>query len=193
MITCKEDLMNTYIENDFGELRDLYTKKAIDLGLSINVASIVTSSRFIFTKINPEKYGNVDHASRLDYLVSTYGPMKEVTLSDLKPKPTKFVKVEEAIFDLKGEFERGELYCKNLCASDDYTRLSTEVALFGCASADNIYRKVEIDWRDEVKKLDSHAIFYDDGDLYSVIDSNSNDFISMCHEVASLTEKPEGV
>ncbi|QZI90984.1 hypothetical protein MYOV024v1_p0059 [Vibrio phage PS34B.2] len=115
MITKKEDLINTYIENDSGELRDLYTKKAIDLGLSINVASIVTSSRFIFTKMNPEKYGNVDHASRLDYLVSTYGPMREVTLSDLKPRTkTEFVKCEfEHAWEAVKAFGEGEkLYTK---------------------------------------------------------------------------------
>ena len=95
MITKKEDLINTYIKNDHGELRDLYTKKAVNLGLSINISCTVTSSRFIFTTMNPGRYGNVDHTSSPDHLVSRYGPMRELTLSDLKPSTkTEFVKLE---------------------------------------------------------------------------------------------------
>lgn len=109
-----------------------------------------------------------------------------------KPKPTKFVKVEESIFDLKGEFESGELYCKNLCVSDDYTRLNTEVALFGCAAAGNIYRQVEIDWRDEVKEAyDAVELPVGElGRLYMGEGWSEQEFIKFCHLVASLTEKP---
>lgn len=152
MITKKEDLINTYIENDSGELRDLYTKKAIDLGLSINIASIVASSRFIFIKMNPEKYGNVDHASRLDYLVSTYGPMREVTLSDLKPRTkTEFVKCEfEKLSDLVLAYESGEVLYREDSVGD-----KNELSIYGAISmhrhSDDIYRKVEteIDKRQE--------------------------------------------
>ena len=151
MITKKEDLINTYIKNDSGELRDLYNKKAVDLGLSINAACIVTSSRFIFTKMNHGRYGNVDHASSLDYLVSRYGPMRELTLSDLKPRTkTEFVEcgnLQSALDEFESmsgfEFYPDDKGCGDRINSVRYLALA-----YGNNS---LYRKVEteIDERQE--------------------------------------------
>ena len=105
-------------------------------------------------------------------------------------KPTKFVKVEESIFDLRGEFERGELYFSEWGEEKTFAKIKKEHRLMNNLNSGNVYRQVEIDWRDEVKRLDKSAIFHDSGDLFLIIDTNSNDFISMCHEIASLTEKP---
>ena len=197
MITCKEDLIGTYILNDSGELREMYIKKALEFGLSVNSACLTTSSDLIFTKSQSADFGMVDHALTIEHLKRTYGT-REVTLVDLKPTTTKFVKVEESIFDLRSEFERGELFTKKAWGEYALIKEDTHLAsLYEMQSHENskigIYRQVEIDWRDEVKKLDKYALFHDGGKLFLIIDSNSNDFISMCHEVASLTEKPEGV
>ena len=119
------------------------------------------------------------------------GGYREVELSDLKPTPTKFVKVEESIFDLKKEFERGELYEKG----SDYTKLISE-SDFAFAYRENaVYRKVEIDWRDEVKEVyDAVELpVGEQGSLYMGEDWDEQEFIKFCHLVASLTEKPEGV
>lgn len=112
-----------------------------------------------------------------------------------KPTPTKFVKVEESIFDLKGEFELGELYCKNLCASDDYTKLNTEVALFGCAAAGNVYRKVEVDWVESVIGLApvGYGIDRSFSHRLGIAGSyNKEQALTLANAIiASLTEKPE--
>ena len=193
MITCKEDLIGTYILNDCGELREMYIKKALELGLSVNSACLTTNSDLIFTKSQSADFGMVDHAITIEYLERTYGTQREVTLMDLKP--TKFVKVEESIFDLKEEFELGELYCKNLCASDDYTKLNTEVALFGCAAAGNVYRKVEVDWVESVIGLApvGYGIDRSFSHRLGIAGSyNKEQALTLANAIiASLTEKPE--
>ena len=109
-----------------------------------------------------------------------------------KPKRVKvsYVKVEDSIFDLRPDFEDGELF--QAMNNESYQVITGELKLAELLSYGLVCRKVEteIDWRDEVKRLDESAIFHDDGDLFLIIDSKSDDFISMCHDVASLTEKP---
>ncbi|CAL9954690.1 hypothetical protein VPHK24_0002 [Vibrio phage K24] len=111
-----------------------------------------------------------------------------------KPTPTKFVKVEESIFDLKGEFERGELFTK---LGDTYIPLSDcEKAFASSLLASSIYRQVEIDWRNEVNNyfLKTKVLGIDCTIEESIeTDFYNDEFISLCHLVASLTEKPEGV
>ena len=85
MINCKEDLYGTYIENDNGELRNLYLSKCQEFGLNINSACYVTRSALIFAKEGFGRFGNVDHAEVLDFITSKHGITKELTLSDLKP------------------------------------------------------------------------------------------------------------
>lgn len=50
--------------------------------------------------------------------------MSKITPIKNQPKRTRteYEKVTESIFDLRDEFERGELYCKNLSGSDDYQK-----------------------------------------------------------------------
>lgn len=201
MITCKEDLMNTYIRNDNGELLELYIASCLEFGFHLSPAfndSKLLDDEFMFiaTGIDGDSVWAVNN--RYDAMTS------QLTISDLKvkqpkPSPTKFVKVEESIFDLEDEFERGELYEKG----SNYTKLISE-SDFAFAYRENaIYRQVEIDWRDE---LDSYL------DSISSLDSNfdekvtlefsgskfaynlsDDEFVAACHLVASLTEKPEGV
>lgn len=118
-----------------------------------------------------------------------------------KPTPTKFVKVEEPIFDLKAEFENGELYSSD--CEGCYTQLKCKKKLYLAGYQDLIYRQVEIDWRDEldiyldsISSLDSNfdekvtLEFSESKFTYNISD---NEFVAVCHLVASLTEKPEGV
>ena len=85
MINCKEDLYGTYIENDNGELRNLYLSKCQEFGLNINSACYVTRSALIFAKEDFGRFGNVDHADTVDFIRFKYNTTKELTLSDLKP------------------------------------------------------------------------------------------------------------
>lgn len=85
MINCKEDLYGTYIENDNGELRNLYLSKCQEFGLNINSACYVTRSALIFAKEDFGSFGNVDHAEVLGFIINKHDITKELTLSDLKP------------------------------------------------------------------------------------------------------------
>ncbi|AUR92491.1 hypothetical protein NVP1173O_15 [Vibrio phage 1.173.O._10N.261.55.A11] len=110
-----------------------------------------------------------------------------------KPTPTKLVKVEEPIFDLKAEFESGELYSSD--CEGCYTQLKCKKKLYLAGYQDSIYRQVEIDWRDEVKEVyDAVELpVGEQGSLYMGEDWDEQEFIKFCHLVASITEKPEGV
>lgn len=136
MITCKEDLVNTYINNDFGELRDLYIKIALE-----NNVKVCGSGGYDYL-LSKKSIGVRDWGSgpQLEWGNGGFENAELVTLSDLKPKPTKFVKVEESIFDLKGEFERGELYYMNM---GHYNKCETWRELAHFMIEDELYRQVE--------------------------------------------------
>lgn len=87
----------------------------------------------------------------------------EIVKFGVKPIPPKlpvrveYEKVTESIFDLRDEFERGELYCKNLAGNDDFQLLRTVTALSGCYSASNIYRRIEKPF-DEKEEFIKHCM-----------------------------------
>ncbi|CAM0109115.1 hypothetical protein VPH209E381_0098 [Vibrio phage 209E38-1] len=77
MITCKEDLNNTYIINDRGELRDLFLGKCREFGL------LWVSGKFPFDSnvgINSNKIGVISGVIQSD----ATGRM--LTIEDLKPQ-----------------------------------------------------------------------------------------------------------
>lgn len=72
-----------------------------------------------------------------------------------KPKTrTEYVKVTESIFDLRDEFERGELYHKFEHARE-YSKVNNTEALSQALNCGCCYRKVkkEIDWRESVREF----------------------------------------
>ncbi|AUR81481.1 hypothetical protein NVP1007O_15 [Vibrio phage 1.007.O._10N.261.55.F9] len=193
MITCKEDLINTYVKNDGGKLVSLYLEKCKEFGF-VWFSGVGIEYHRPFSGavgLNEDVRLSVSDSSE-EYFIKQ--KCKELTLSDLKPTPTKFVKVEESIFDLKGEFERGELYSSD--CEGHYTQLKCEKKLYLAAHQDSVYRQVEIDWRDEVNSyfLKTKVLGIDCTIEESIeTDFYNDEFISLCHLVASLTEKPEGV
>ncbi|AUR81342.1 hypothetical protein NVP1003O_67 [Vibrio phage 1.003.O._10N.286.48.A2] len=80
-----------------------------------------------------------------------------------KPKPTKFVKVEEFIFDLEEEFERGKLYFEGAAvaaisggvflSNDEYVKINSKESLCEHYVNGNVYRQVEVDWIESVTVL----------------------------------------
>ena len=187
--------MNTYIENDFGELRKTYIDKAIELGYNHqgNRERGLDWYDLPYIAIN-DSWDDAYVGQTADVTRGIrFSESKILTLSDLKPTPTKFVKVEEPIFDLKAEFENGELYSSD--CEGCYTQLKCKKKLYLAGYQDSIYRQVEIDWRDEVKEVyDAVELpVGEQGSLYMGEDWDEKEFIKFCHLVASLTEKPEGV
>lgn len=146
MIKCKEDLINTAVFCHKGELRELYLKKCEQFGVNWNHAGL-----------NIDKYTllMVDENAELQGVACCnddfYLDLKRLTLPDLKPRTrTEYEKVTESIFDLRDEFERGELY-ESLCGS----KLENEHDFIYAYTNDHIVRKVEkeIDWQDEIVRF----------------------------------------
>ena len=189
MITCKEDLHNTWIKNDKGELRDLY----ISIASSFGIKNETCMGGLPFIGVFSEWEG-CEIVGNTSQLLFDQESRKQLTIKDLKkekPTSTKFVKVEESIFDLKEEFERGELY---MWLSDEYLVVPNETQLSILLDHKQCYRQVEADWRDEVYTWQHTAkigIYTPlDVTVGSLIDNHSDKFIEMCHLVSSLTEKP---
>ena len=200
MITCKEDLVNTYIENDFGELRDLY----INIALNYGVETCGGSNTDYLLNVHVIGVKDWGFGPQLEWIDREFKNARLITLSDLKPTPAKLVKVEESIFDLKGEFERGELYFDVAAVSggvflsnDEYVKVSSKESLCECYSNGNVYRQVEIDWRDEViKSLPAgygvESFGGKDIRVNGMFDKEQALILANAI-IASLTEKPEGV
>ncbi len=205
MITCKEDLIGTEFKVTCKEEADLLKSKCELLGIEHATWSSCSYTGGVMRGIISK---NLDtyHSRKLLFTVVQEGDdsmpefrsLRFVDIKELsKQKPTKFVKVEESIFDLREEFERGELYFRWLGNGEQgsggvgYDKIDDINMLLVRWEEKRVYRKVEIDWRDEVKKLGGSAIFHDDGDLFLILDSDCDRFVSMCHKVAELTDKPE--
>ena len=184
------DLKNTYIENDFGELRDLY----ID---ALTMAGVNCEDCDTFYLIyEPSDLECLDGAG--NGWKSKYNSRK-LTLADLKPRTkTEHVKVDgDSIFHLKPDFEAGELYA----GTSQFDLITTEGDLCDAWVNGYLYRKVEreITWQDEACNFFDAYQNQDSKDLSHWLKfKNKNgltimqhDFISMCHIVASLTDKPE--
>ncbi len=110
-----------------------------------------------------------------------------------KPKPTKFVKVEESIFDLKEEFDGGELYVST--CEGHYTQILGEKGLFLAAFNNSIYRQVEIDWRESVVSIAPRGYGVSAlGEVDIRIDGayNKEQVLILANAIIeSLTDKPE--
>ncbi len=111
-------------------------------------------------------------------------------------KSTKLVKVEESIFDLKEEFEKGELYRVYAHHGDEPMCgvIDSEFSLIQAADRSNVYRQVEIDWGSELREaleLTSHRPLGTGSVRVGDSDLTNDEFIALCHKVAELTDKPE--
>lgn len=155
MIKCKEDLYGTHVLLSDKEAAEIYVGLINKFGVSGIVLGGHKSEDAIevhkadwcasgwdasFTKANSR---GLDEGSR------------RLTLSDLKPKRTytEYEKVTESIFDLRDEFERGELYYY-CCHTESKHKIESVKLLATNAITDNVYRKVEkeIDERHEFVK-----------------------------------------
>lgn len=107
-------------------------------------------------------------------------------ITTVKPHTrTEYEKVTESIFDLRDEFERGELYFK--CSEGDWVQAVHESEVVHFLNNCALYRKIEkeIDWRDEVMKYlfenDYHNSRIETNDWVEIKQSFKNDeFLEMC-------------
>lgn len=167
MITCKEDLINTYIYDDGGELRDAYFSIAEKFGFLIDEGDYNLG---IISVMEDCKY--VQDINSLELVRKC----KKLTLSDLKPR-TK-VEYEKAEFEpeeiwkaFKEHQEVGYLYVNTSdgfeCLLDGVFNLAMAIS-----QGDQLYRKVErpVEWFDDLSDfINSDSVTgkanYEDGKL----------------------------
>ena len=210
MITRKEDLIGTEFKVTCKEEADLLKEKCKSLGIEHATWSSCNYTGGIMRGVIAKDLGT-HHSCKLLFTdkpedsdsMDEFKSLRFVDIKELKPKPTptKFVKVEESIFDLKKEFERGELYSSD--CEGHYTQLKCEKKLYLAAHQDSVYRQVEINWRDEldiyldsISSLDSNfdeKVTLEFSKSKFAYNMSDDEFVAACHLVASLTEKPEGV
>lgn len=172
MIKCKEDLINTYVKNT-PELRREFLSLAVKFGLIDSKSDIGQSSEESVVAYWHNVTGdNPMVGCWFVYADQIKEECRELTLSDLKPRTrTEYEKVTESIFDLRDEFERGELYFQQ---GGEYLPYKLEAEFAHGFMHDRIYRKVEkeIDERQEfVERASglvskSHAVDYSLGKMY---------------------------
>ncbi|QIW88949.1 hypothetical protein phiV208_19 [Vibrio phage phiV208] len=156
MITCKEDLINTYVKNT-PELRREFLSLAVKFGLIDSKSEIGESSEeAVVAYWNDVTGDNPKVGCWFAYADQIKEECRELTLSDLKPRTkVEYEKVTESIFDLKGEFKLGVLYCGH---DGSYVPVSVDSFLADCYSQGKLYRKVERPvewWEDAVEYIRS--------------------------------------
>lgn len=153
MITCKEDLINTYIENDYGELRDLYIEAMNIFGIRGSV-----NGRFDYLLEGERKYiacmtefcrnGQSEWSSNY----CDVRALKKLTLSDLKPRAkVEYDHLDRTnfnVWDLKPLFDSGELYSKTSEGEYDQYSASSPTYMLKHFMEYGVYRKVErqVEW-----------------------------------------------
>lgn len=84
-ITCKEDLYNTYIKNDFGELRKAYVNKCLELGIKHQDTNSNGCLEYYDLKYIGVTYSwGTEEIGQTDIDDITIPDCKQLTLDDLK-------------------------------------------------------------------------------------------------------------
>ena len=188
----KEKLLNSYIENDNGELKMLYMD-------ALSGHGVTTCAHF-----NPSrKYLECANACSglavygVGELFSISKGSKQLTLADFKPKTKveyfKLVGVPK-LSELFEIFEADELYTKSMHCHKQVCSIEAVIKLFSNAGA---YRKVEteVTWQDELisfitncsdnSNLKYNVSLIDDD---SGMDLSEDEFIEMCHLVSNANK-----
>ncbi|CAM0040610.1 hypothetical protein VPHK435_0016 [Vibrio phage K435] len=202
MITCKEDLIGTEFKVTCKEEADLLKEKCKSLGIEHATWSSCNYTDGVMRGVIGKDLGTY-HSCKLLFTdkpedsdsMDEFKSLRFVDTKDLvKSTPTKFVKVEESIFDLKDELERGELYYYQ---GGEYFKITDTRQLAVHAHYKSAYRKVEIDWRDEVvRSLPAGYGVEAFGSKDIIVQGafNKKQALILANAIiASLTEKPEGV
>lgn len=172
MITCKEDLLNTYIENDNGQLKLLYTKACYD-------ASIEKGSN----SVNEGLYMQVWDGKLIH--TNSHDNFKQLTLAVFKPKTkVEYVTAKyDSAWKAVKDFEDGvELFSDSLGAFNRVYDIQHVVKYYN-----SFCHKVETEltWQDEVNTLLDSSVT---SPLYQVMDSCEDLFIEMCHLVSNANK-----
>lgn len=150
MITCKEEFYKLYVDVNEAEVFSEYCKIANQLGITFynkEPADLAVKKgyRFISSDI-PVQKGNLFWCDEIG-MKERHGKVK-AKLSDLKPRTkVEYEKVTDPFFDLKDDFENGNLFFK-ADTDGEYHRVSAIKVLGLNFDKSNLYRKVErpVEW-----------------------------------------------
>lgn len=184
MIKNIEEFKNTYVKNT-PELRDAFLGIALHFGLIDSASDIGQSNGDAVVAYWHDVDGDFFNVGCwFAYADRIKEECRELTLSDLKPRTsTEYEKVTESIFDLRDEFERGELYMK---LSGELLPVPNETQLSILLDHKQCYRKIEkeIDWRDGIyewqhtKKIGIYTPL--DFTVAHLISAHPDKFLELC-------------
>lgn len=171
MILSKKKLFNTYIENDKGELRDLYFSAIEKSGLETKVDGLYSDYNHRFISVLGD----------CNYVQSISDPLlvrkcKKLTLSDLKPRTkVEYVHLDRTnfnVWDLKPLLDSGELYSKTSEGEYDQYCKSSPTYMLRHFMEYGVYRKVErpVEWWEDAVEF---IVESDDDDLSAYFDKQS--------------------
>ncbi|CAH9012065.1 conserved hypothetical protein [Vibrio phage 277E43-1] len=193
MITCKEDLLKTYIKTGDKELAKLYVEALAKYNL--HKLDRVPVEDYLLERDHVSfSYISVSSGSVAQWWHEVHMEnFRELTMKDFLPPKTKTVyeKVTESIFDLKEEFENGELYYS--AAGQLFTQIKGIQPLIEGLYLGYVYREVEqpVSWQEEVieflksTKVDTSAFTCDTWTIRDVI--NTEEVFLEAARVALLT------
>ncbi|CAH9016450.1 putative coil containing protein [Vibrio phage 511E55-1] len=173
MITKKEDLINTYIENDLGELRKAYIDKAIELGYMHQWDIVRNYDWYNLPYIGIKRNWSLEFIGQTSDATRGIRDTKSklLTLSDLKPRiKTEFVKVNYGMEHFAAGsdlFSGRDLHV--LSRDGNYYKIKSQDKAVKASQDGRIYEKVEteIDERqefiDECQKHGSWEAMYESG------------------------------
>lgn len=153
----------------------------LNAGLKFKVGDLYLTSYGRVEDVHNEDFANTMNSEDTDGRDRERYVLRASALEKPKRTRTEYEKVTESIFDLRDEFERGELY------ADDkgIVRIQGFAHLGGSCQVGTIYRKVEkeIDWRDEVCDHFGDCQWFDGGtSIGNAIMSEhaSGEFLELC-------------
>ena len=194
-------LKGTCIKNEKGEIKDLYLQEAINQGINwVSGASPLDFrpyKRFICIESN----GVLTNGCIMP------DDCRRLTLADLKPKPKRVnVSYEKCEFKLASKaveaFENGDKIYIPFSPNGDEICDNPVMSCITIASffeKDQLFRKIEaeITWQDEAKCfLENTECLSNNHKIGTILSFSEHsvecsEFISMCHLMASITDKPE--
>ncbi len=174
----KEELMNTYIVNDHGKLREKYVNACLEAGIGYqsNVSG-VSYYNLKYIGCTLEWYKEDRTLGQSDWRIGG----TQLKLEDFEEEPItsqwKYEPIgDTSIFDLHKDLKAGNLYFQdhNQGNSDGMVQITDEGTLITLIAGQMlICRKVEVKWQDEVE---SYLLTCDSGiGMLDIVYGNGNE------------------
>lgn len=170
MINCKADLMNTHVDNVDGELKKAFIESCNKHGVTLAMNIPCDSAKYLEAFSYGMCYTNIPENGR------------KLTIEDFKKTKVEYVQCIDTIFNLRKDFEDGDLYTKIHKHDFDCMIKITCSHVLSCNLYDEVaYRRVEteVTWLDEL--ADKYPVHIQ-GDIIelTVTEFHKDTFAEMC-------------